>query len=627
MKKYLSLLFIFAFLATNTAMAYDFSAVAPSGQTLYYDFLEGGKSVSVVPPSSYGPGSYGSWSGFTNPSGNLIIPNLVTYGGQNFTVKAINSAAFYGCTGLTSITIPNSVTSICEGAFSNCDSLISVNFNADSCMHTYPSNGNVRFAFGNCTNLTNFNFGNNVKIIPKNICCHLTKITNITIPNSVTTIGDGAFSFCTGLTSVTIPNSVTTIGDGAFAYCTSLTSVTIGSGVTEIGDYVFQCCTGLTSIIIPNSVTNIREGTFYGCTGLTSVAIGSGVTEIGDYAFEDCTGLTSITIPDSVNSIGGYAFKETGLTKIIIPKSVTFIGYSAFEDCFSLDSVGNINFINRIETKTFKNCALRGELCINPQVIGNNAFEGCAYLTSIILGDNVDSVYSNAFSKCSNVTNLSLGSGLKYIGYAAFKEMERVTSITCKSEEASYVQNVNAFDGIPVNTPIIIPCNTLNKYQYAYGWNRFSNFQSQMLYTFSVSSADPSRGSVQVITQPTCENMQAYFQANAYNGFRFDHWSDGNTDNPRYLVLTGDTTIYAHFEVIQGVSDVEKANRCIIYSEDNHIVVSNTANQRIRIFDCVGRCLSSVESSDDTYIFETQVSGMYFVKVGESRVQKVVVMR
>ncbi len=148
-----------------------------------------------------------------------------------------------------------------------------------------------------------------------------------------------------------------------------------------------------------------------------------------------------------------------------------------------------------------------------------------------------------------------------------------------------------------------------------------------MLYTFNVSSADPSKGSVQVMTQPTCENMQAYFQANAYNGFHFDHWSDGNTDNPRYLVLTGDTTIYAHFEVIQGISDVEKSNRCIIHAEDNRIVVSNTVNQRIRLFDCVGRCLSSVESPDDTYIFEIQSSGIYFVQVGNKRAQKVVVIR
>ncbi len=832
MKRVFFLLFAVAVLATNTTMAYDFSAIAPSGQTLYYDILEGGKSVSVVAPYIYGYGVHG-WAGVTRPSGNLIIPNLVTYGGQNYTVKAINAEAFFWCPGLTSVTIPNSVTSIGDGAFSDCDSLTSVYFNADSCIYT--SYGNFKSAFENDTNLINFNFGN-IKIIPKYICYGLTQITNITIPNSVTTIGDGAFygctgltsvtisnsvttigtctflnctgltsvtipnsvttigycafsgctgltlvtipnsvtfigdrafycsgltsvtipnsvttigycafSGCTGLTSVTIPNSVTTIDYGAFQYCTGLTSVTIGSGVTEIGDYAFQYCTGLTSvnfnadscisagygvyryafmdctnltnfkfgnnikiipryicygltkitnITIPNSVTTIGNNAFSGCTGLTSVtipnsvtdidhafygctgltsvnfnadsciyalafmdctnltnikfgnnikiipqyicygltkitniAIPNSVTTIGDGAFYGCTGLTSVTIPNSVTSIGGYAFSETGLTKIIIPNSVTFIGNSAFEDCFSLDSVGNINLINRIEAKTFKKCAFRGELRINPHVIGNNAFEGCAYLTSIVLGDNVDSIYSGAFSKCSNVSNLSFGSGLKYIGSAAFKEMERVTSITCNSEEAPYVQNVDAFDGVPVNTPITIPCNTLNKYQYAYGWNRFTNFQSKMLYTFNVSSADPSKGSVQVMTQPTCENMQAYFQANAYNGFHFDHWSDGNTDNPRYLVLTGDTTIYAHFEVIQGISDVEKSNRCIIHAEDNRIVVSNTVNQRIRLFDCVGRCLSSVESPDDTYIFEIQSSGIYFVQVGNKRAQKVVVIR
>ena len=199
----------------------------------------------------------------------------------------IESSAFFGCTGLTSITIPNSVTSIGYRAFSGC-----------------------------------------------------TGLTSITIPESVTSIEDMAFWDCTGLTSITIPNSVTSIESSAFSGCTGLTSITIPESVTSIGGYAFRDCTGLTSITIPNSVTSIGGGAFYGCTGLTSITILEGVTSIGDHAFWDCTGLTSITIPESVTSIGYRTFWDcTGLTSITIGNSVTSIGEYAFIGCTNIKTI------------------------------------------------------------------------------------------------------------------------------------------------------------------------------------------------------------------------------------------------------------------------------------------------
>ena len=201
-------------------------------------------------------------------------------------MTSIGDYAFFVCSGLTSVTIPGSVTSIGNGTFEGC-----------------------------------------------------TGLTSVTIPNSVTSIGEWAFNGCSGLTSVTIPGSVTSIGSNAFSYCTSLTSVTIGSGVTSIGSNAFEGCTGLTSVTIPNSVTSIGGRAFYGCSGLTSVTIGSGVTSIGGWAFSYCTSLTSVTIPNSVTSIGSQAFYGcTGLTSVTIPNSVTSIGSQAF-DGYYLESV------------------------------------------------------------------------------------------------------------------------------------------------------------------------------------------------------------------------------------------------------------------------------------------------
>jgi hypothetical protein len=184
-------------------------------------------------------------------------------------VTSIGDYAFYGCTGLTSVTIPKSVTSIGE------------------------------FAFRDCTGLT-----------------------SITIPNSVTSIGDNTFAYCTGPTSITIPNSVTSIGDNAFKGCTGLTSITIPNSVTSIGVWAFSKCTGLTSITIPNSVTSIGGSAFKGCTRLTSVTIPNSVTSIGAGAFRGCTGLTSVTIPKSVTSIGAGAFSKSGIMKVSLSKEL-----------------------------------------------------------------------------------------------------------------------------------------------------------------------------------------------------------------------------------------------------------------------------------------------------------------
>ena len=222
---------------------------------------------------------------------SLTIPNDVT---------SIGERAFSGCTGLTSVTIPDGVTSIGSAAFDGC-----------------------------------------------------TGLTSVTIGNGVTSIDSAVFYNCTNLTDIAIGNSVTSIGDLAFFGCTGLTSVTIPDGVTSIGSYAFYGCENLTSVTIPDSVTSIGSDAFRGCTGLTSVAIPDSVTSIDDGAFSGCTSLTSITIPDSVTSIGGSAFSGcTGLTSVTIPDSVTSIGDNALYACHDLNKV-YFNIINEDTSITF----------------------------------------------------------------------------------------------------------------------------------------------------------------------------------------------------------------------------------------------------------------------------------
>lgn len=181
---------------------------------------------------------------------------------------------------LVSVTIPDSVTSIGNAAFSDCSSL-----------------------------------------------------TSIKIPDSVTSIGNAAFNNCRSLTSITIPDSVTSIGWSAFEGCSSLTSITFSDSVTSIDDFAFMHCSSLTSINIPNSVTSIGDSAFQDCGSLKSINIPDSVTDIGWYAFEGCSSLKSLRIPDSVTSIGDSAFESCeSLTSLRIPKSVTSIGSGAFSN-------------------------------------------------------------------------------------------------------------------------------------------------------------------------------------------------------------------------------------------------------------------------------------------------------
>jgi len=188
--------------------------------------------------------------------------------------------------------------------------------------------------------VTSVTIPNSVTSIGSTAFMHCTGLTSITIGNSVTNIGEGAFYCCSSLTSINIPNSVTSIGMAAFYDCTSLTSATIGNGVTIIGMLMFNGCSNLTRISIPNSVTSIGWWAFSGCTSLTSATIGNGVTNIGDRAFDNCSGLTSLIIPNGVTSIGDLAFRGcTSLTSVVIPNSVTSIGKDAFKYCTTLSSV------------------------------------------------------------------------------------------------------------------------------------------------------------------------------------------------------------------------------------------------------------------------------------------------
>ena len=250
----------------------------------------------------------------------------------------IGGYAFYGCSSLTSLTLPSNVTKIGESAFEGCSSLTSL---------TLPSSVTEigRSAFKGCSSLT-----------------------SLTLPSSVTSIGSSAFYGCSGLTSLTLPSSVTEIGAYAFYGCSSLASLTLPSSVTEIGESAFEGCSSLTSLTLPSSVTEIGRSAFKGCSSLTSLTLPSSVTSIGSSAFYGCSGLTSIYVSwESPLSIDAYTFKDANTEKCIlyVPNG-TYDDYwisnwGIFENIVEYDATGINHIMTSGDAKEISRYAADGQ--------------------------------------------------------------------------------------------------------------------------------------------------------------------------------------------------------------------------------------------------------------------------
>ena len=332
-------------------------------------------------------------------------------------VQHIPAYLCYQMSKLTSVTIPNSVTSIGDDAFYNCSGLTSPVYNAH-CFVYMPSSYKGVYV----------------------------------IPEGIKQIEGYAFYNCSGLTSVTIPNSVTLIEYSAFEGCSGLTSITIPNSVKGIESGAFKGCSGLTSIVwntknwndnYSNPFNNIRSQ-------ITSFTIGDNVQYIPAYLCRGMSKLTSITIPNSVTTIGGWAFQScSGLTSVTIGNSVTTIGDEAFYGCSSLTSVSIGNSV---------------------KIIRESAFASCSSLTSITIPNSVTNIKSGAFANCNSLEEVSLGYGMEYIGGEAFAGCNRLYDIYCyatnppDAEESSFAN---------YNANLYVPCESKENYEYDPSWGKF----------------------------------------------------------------------------------------------------------------------------------------------------------
>ena len=532
MRKGLLILAVAVLAMLQTAWAYDFSATSPSGHTLYYEIISGTTNVGVVRP-----GTDSTYDNYV--TGNVVIPATVTYGGTTYNVTELRSVNNYGtfrnCSGLTSVTIGNSVTSIGNYAFGDCSGLTSVTIpNSVTSIGNYAFR-NVRHIIYNGTATGSpwgafsvngyiegdFVYANNTKT---SLLAYIGTSTSVTIPNSVTSIGSSAFRNCSGLTSVTIPNSVTSIESSAFSNCSGLTSVTIPNSVTSIGSSAFYVVKNIiyngTATGSPWGALSVNgdiEGDFVYANNTktsllayigtsTSVTIPNSVTTIGDRAFYGCSGLTSVTIPNSVTSIGSSAFSDcSGLTSVTIGNSVTSIGNSAFSGCNNLRDVTS--------------------LAVTPPTLGTTVFSVAGILK--------------------------------------------------------------------------VPCGSLSAYRYSAWLDYFTIMEEICdNMTITVTSANESMGTVSGSGEYAFGTV-ATITAIPNEGYRFVSWNDGNTDNPRTITVTEDATYIASFEEGVGIESRDMLSELAFYPNPTSGIITFNRNDiiKVEVLDAMGKMVEVYENA------------------------------
>jgi hypothetical protein len=515
-------------------------------------------------------------------------------------------------------------------------------------------------AFYYCTSLVSVMIGNSVETIGEEAFYECSDLTSVTIGNSVETIGDYAFYGCSGLNSITIGNSVETIGNYAFSYCSGLTgTLTIPNSVTSIGRWAFDGCSGLTSVTIGNLVEAIGEWAFYGCSGLIGIDVAAGnlhyssldgvlfnevqdaliqypggkagsyiipesVKTIGRYAFENCSKLTSVTICNSVETIGEGAFAVCeSLTEVTIGNSVTAIGEIAFYKCSKLISVTIGNSVKTIGVEAFSYCiGLTGTLTIpnSVETIEGGAFAVCESLTEVTIGNSVTSIEEWAFSGCSGLTSVTIGNSVKTIGWAAFCDCSDLETIYVKAITPP-VADYYTFDNVLTGIPVHVPCGRASAYQSAAEWSSFANYIEDLpLLNLTVQSEDVRKGTASITQANTCDNSTAVIAATPLVGYQFKQWSDGNTDNPRIVTVTTDTTFTAIFSGIDGT----QATAFALYPNpvrDELFISGVSGEARIVISDLSGRTvgvknISSLQTGEISINVSHLAKGVYLIKIG-----------
>ncbi len=435
---------------------------AYQGTTLYY-IIDSNLQARVVSPHYPETFHYadstesGSWYGYAQPQGDVVVPDTVVFNGTGYPVTAVEAFAFFRCDSLTSVTLPVSVTYLEHDAFTQCSletiSMPGVTFMGEGCFYYATSLTSVdipagvtsvpEWGFDHCSSLQSVTFHNGLIAIGYCAFQGCPNLTSITFPESLNTLGGYCFSTCTALESVALPNNVTSIEKSAFANCYNLQSVSLPDGLTTLGYGAFYSCSNLQSIDIPGSVNTIEDWCFSQCCSLTNVTLHEGTQTIGLCSFRECTSLTTINYPSSLTVIDIGAFQYDSLLAIplILPEGLTTLGLLAYGDCSSIVTAYLPGSIGEIPGETFY---------------------GCTSLATVTIGDGITAIGEQAFNHCPNIDTIFMGCSVPpTVGPSSdstFYTYNSILVVPCGSYDAYFTsQLADYFSGIIEDCGVGIP--------------------------------------------------------------------------------------------------------------------------------------------------------------------------
>ena len=393
-----------------------------------------------------------SYSGLTS----MTVPEGVT---------TIGDEAFRGCTDLVSVSIPASVTNIGTALFKECKKLETIEVHPDNPAYcavdnvlyskdmtqliAWPCTKTIEDIPESVTTIANsafaFNATTDIVELSENISTigasafEASSLTEIHFPENtlIKTIEEKTFLDCKFLNNVTIPASVEEIGDMAFRACESIDSLTIPRTVKRIG-YTAFATTSITYVYIPNTLEEVDSSVFANCYKLTKAEIEDGVTTIDEGMFYSCEALTEIIIPDSVTTIEDAAFCHcSNLRNITIPATVETIGEYTFSHCERLFYIDLPEDLPRIENSTFAHCYMLKEIDIPESVtyIGERAFENCRDLRELNFPSELEHIGAFALNGCNRITHLTVPATVRRIDKMAFSQMDTLSTLVFLKDE------------------------------------------------------------------------------------------------------------------------------------------------------------------------------------------------
>lgn len=546
-------------------------------------------------------------------TGDIVIPETVRYGGDDYTVTTVQSNAFKD-NQITSISLPNTVSVMGDACFESCSKLVSV---------TLPDG---------LTSLGGSSFSG------------CSKLESVDLPEGVTTLGSNCFYRCSSLTSVELPAGIEELGYQCFYDCTSLETIALPGSLRTMGDNCFYGCSAIKTVTFGGSISTLPEKCFYRCTSLESIALPDGVKELGKNCFQGCSKLTSVTLPDGVKSLGEFCFYEcTGLSSITLPNSITDMGFRCFSRCTSLVSVTLPEGITGLPNNCFENCSSLVSVNLPGSIVslGSDCFYNCTSLTSVELPAGVQTLGGRCFYGCISLKSLLLPRSLRNISGRCFAGCSYLADVTCQWDTPADVNaDSDIFENIYTECRLHVPVGSTTAYMSIEPWSAFK-------YVIEADGqvVDPVRCATPTIAYAdnsltfgcATEGAEYHYTISASDAVEGAYSADGKVA----LGAAYDITVYASAHGYLN-SEEAKAVLCfidatlntaginlderrgvVVSSHDGSITVSGLADgEQVALYSVGGMMLSAGKASAGSITLSAgRTDGVVLVKIADRSIK------